>query len=85
MTAPAIFYVGYGLPFKVFYYGSQPLYSLLSSSSQYSQLSIESEIRSRAGDEGRINCLLDNGIDVLVLSGLIERHAVGHDDIVGAR
>jgi hypothetical protein len=45
-TAPAIFYVGYGLPFKVFYYGFQPLCSLLSSSSQYSRLSIESEIRS---------------------------------------
>jgi hypothetical protein len=45
MTAPAILYVGYGLPFKVFYNGSQPLCSLLSSSSQYSRLSIESEIR----------------------------------------
>jgi hypothetical protein len=44
-TAPAILCVGYGLPFKVFYYGFQPLYSLLSSSSQYSRLSIESEIR----------------------------------------
>jgi hypothetical protein len=32
-TAPAIFYVGYVLPFKVFYYGFQPLCSLLSSSS----------------------------------------------------
>jgi hypothetical protein len=46
MSAPDILYVGYGLPFKVSYSGSQPLYTLLSSSSQYSQLSIESEIRS---------------------------------------
>jgi hypothetical protein len=46
MSAPAILYVGYGLPIKVSYYGSQPLYTLLSSSSQDSRLSIESEIRS---------------------------------------
>jgi hypothetical protein len=44
MSAPAILYVGYGLPFKVFYHGSQPLYTLLSSRSQYSRLSIESDI-----------------------------------------
>jgi hypothetical protein len=46
MSAPAILYVVYGVPFKVSYSGSQPLYTLLSSSSQYSRLSIESEIRS---------------------------------------
>jgi hypothetical protein len=46
MSAPAILYVRYGLPFKVTYSGSQPLYTLLSSISQYSRLSIESEIRS---------------------------------------
>jgi hypothetical protein len=45
MSTPAILYVSYGLPFKVSYSGSQPLYTLLSSSSQYSQLSIVSEIR----------------------------------------
>jgi hypothetical protein len=44
MSDLAIFYVGYGLPHRV-NIGSQPLYNLLAGSYQYSQLSIESEIR----------------------------------------
>jgi hypothetical protein len=45
MSASAILYVGYGLPNRVPNTGSHSLYSLLTGSFQYSQLSLESEIR----------------------------------------